>query len=161
MKHLLAIFCFLWPIAAWAGDTYPAGFDPTGSGCGMVAGKIQCLGTSQLTARAVDLHTLTGDVAQIAIPSYVTAYQITAVKITNCSATPVLAQVAVYTGSGATGTNVVAAATITGATSASVVLSSTLASTARLTASTIFVRLTVANVAALTCDVHLNIDDLT
>lgn len=115
---------------------------------------------ANLTARSVDLHTATGDVATIAIPSYVTAYQITSVKITNCSTTPVLAQVAVWTGAAGTGTSVVGAAVITGATTAAVVLSSTLATTNRLTAATIFINLPVANVAALTCDVKLSIDDL-
>jgi hypothetical protein len=116
-----------------------------------------------LTARTADLHTATGDVATIAIPSWVTAYAVTNIRVTNCSTTPVLAQVALYTGAGATGTNLVAAGTITGATATSVILPMTLAGTAattRLTASTIFVRVTVANVAILTCDVIISIEDL-
>lgn len=115
---------------------------------------------NNLTARAVDLHTATGDVATIAIPSYVTAYQVTALKIMNCSTTPVLASLGLFTGASATGTTVVTSATITGATSASVVLSATIASTARLTAASLFVNLSVANTAALTCDIKVDIDDL-
>jgi len=115
---------------------------------------------SNLTARAVDLHTATGDVATIAIPSYVTAYQVTSIKITNCSVTPVLASLGLFTGANATGTTVMTSATITGATAATVVLSGTIASSARLTAGNLFFNLSVANVAALTCDLKVNIDDL-
>lgn len=115
---------------------------------------------NNLTARSVDLHTATGDVATIAIPAYVTAYQVTAFKITNCSAIPVLASAGLFTGAGATGTTVVTSATITGATSSSVVLSGTLASTARLTSASLFVNLSVANAAVLTCDIKVDIDDL-
>jgi hypothetical protein len=115
---------------------------------------------NNLTARAVDLHTVTGDVATIAIPSYVTAYQVTAFKITNCSATPVLASLGLFTAASGGGTTVVTAATITGATAATVVLSQTVASLARLTASMLYINLGVANTAALTCDIKVDIDDL-
>jgi hypothetical protein len=114
---------------------------------------------NNLTARAVPINA-TGDAATIAIPSYVTAYQVTAFKITNCSGTPVLATVGLFTGAGATGTTMVTASTITGATSASVVLSQTIASTARQTSSSLFVNIGVANVAAVTCDMKVSIDDL-
>jgi len=115
---------------------------------------------NNLTVRAVDLHTATGDVATIAIPAYVTAYQVTSFKITNCSTTPGLAAFGMFTAASASGTTVVTAATITGATSAAVVLSQTIASSARLTAATLYINLSVANVAALTCDMKVNIDDL-
>jgi hypothetical protein len=114
---------------------------------------------NNLTARAVPINA-TGDQASIAIPSYVTAYQVTAFKITNCSGTPILATVGLFTGAGATGTTMSAAATITGATSSSVVLSQTMASSARISAATLFVNIGVANVAAVTCDVKVTIDDL-
>lgn len=113
-----------------------------------------------LTARAVDLHTATGDVATIAIPSYVTAYQVTSFKVTNCSVTPILASIGLFTGANATGTTMVSAATITGATSTSVVLSQTVASSARITSSQLFVNLGIANTAALTCDMKVGIEDL-
>jgi hypothetical protein len=148
MLRLAALLCIVGASAALAaGPTAPAVNSPMPS-------------LGNLTARAVDLHTATGDVATIAIPSYVTAYQVTSVKVTNCSTTPVLASIALWTGAGGTGTNVVAGSTITGATSPSVVLSETVASSARLTAASIFVNLGVANVAALTCDIKLSIDDL-
>jgi hypothetical protein len=115
---------------------------------------------NNLTARAVNLHTATGDVATIAIPSYVTAYQVTAFKITNCSTTPILASFGLYTAASAGGTTIVTAATITGATAATVVLSQTIASTARLTAPTLYINLGTANALALTCDLKVDIDDL-
>lgn len=114
---------------------------------------------SNLTAYGVQINAIT-DAGTIAIPSYVTAYQVTAFKITNCSGIPVLAQVGLYTGSGATGTPVVTPTTITGATSSTVVLSQTVASSARLTATTLFIRVSVANAASVTCDMKIAIDDL-
>lgn len=115
---------------------------------------------NNLAAYTVDLHTATGDVATVSIPSYVTAFQVTAFKVTNCSVTPIAASVGLFTGAGGTGTTVVTSATITGASSPSVVLSETIASSARLTVSSLFVRLTIANLAALTCDFKIDIDDL-
>lgn len=115
---------------------------------------------TNLTARAVSLGS-TGDQGSIAIPSYVTAYQVTKFLVTNCSTTPVLAQVGLFTAASAGGIAVSASAIITGATSISVVLSQTIASSARLTASTLFVNVAVANVAALTCDLKVSIEDLT
>src|SRR5580692_8935664 len=135
---VMALFAFCSQWADAAGPTTPAVNSPAS-------------GTGNLTANTVDLHTATGDVATIAIPSYVLAYQVTSFKLTNCSATPVLAAVGLFTGAGGTGTTIVAAATITGATSASVVLSPAITSSARLTSSSLFVRLTVANAATLTC----------
>lgn len=115
-----------------------------------------------LTAYAVNMAA-TGDNGSIAVPVWVTAYAITSVRVTNCSATPVLAQIALFTGAGGTGTTIVAAGTVTGATSASVILPMTIAgtvATTRLTAATIFVRVTVQNASALTCDVNISLQDL-
>jgi len=114
---------------------------------------------NNLTARGVQLNA-TGDAATIAIPSYVTAYQVTAFKITNCSGTPVLATVGLFTAASAGGTTMVTAATITGATSAAVVLSQTIASSARVTAGTLFINIGVANTASVTCDMKVDIEDL-
>jgi len=126
-----------------------------------VNSPVQHLGN--LTARTVNLAA-TGDQATISIPSFVTAYVVTAIRLTNCSATPVLAQVGLWTAAGGTGTNLVAAGVITGATSAAVILPLTLAgsvATTRLTAGSLFVRVTVANATALTCDVNVSVQDLT
>lgn len=115
---------------------------------------------NNLTVRGIDLHTATGDVATIPIPAYVTAYQVTGFKITNCSATPVLASVGLFTAASAGGITVVTSATITGANASTVVLSQIIASTARQTAATLFVNLSIANTAALTCDLKVTLDDL-
>lgn len=115
-----------------------------------------------LSAKSVNLSA-TGDQATIAIPPSITKYAVTAVWVTNCSVTPILAQVSMFTGAGGTGTTVVAAGTITGATSAPVILPQSLAGTVSataLTSSSLFVRVSVANVAALTCDVYTVINDL-
>src|SRR5882672_5067203 len=115
-----------------------------------------------LTARTVNFAA-TGDNATITVPAWVTAYVVTNIRVTNCSATPVLAQVGLWTAAGGTGTNLVAAGTVTGATSAAIILPMTLAgtvATTRLTAASLFVRITVANATALTCDVNVNIQDL-
>ncbi len=109
------------------------------------------------SARTVNLAA-TGDQATITIPPSVTKYLVTHVILTNASAIPVLAQVAIYTGAAASGTNVVAAATITGATGPTVVLSLTLAGTiaaTALTASQLFVNVAVANATALTADIYI------
>ncbi len=114
---------------------------------------------ANLTAYAVPINSI-ADAATIAIPSYVTAYQVTVFKITNCSGTPVLGTVGLYTGAGATGTTVVTPTTITAASSSSVVLSQTIASSVRLTAATLYIRVSVANTAAVTCDMKVAIEDL-
>lgn len=113
-------------------------------------------------AKGVILGSGTGDKATISIPASITRYQVLGVGITNCSVTPILAQVSLWTGAGGTGTNVVAAGTITGATSSSVIINSTLAgtvATTMLNSNSIFVNVTVANAAGLTCDVGVRIQD--
>ena len=134
-----------------AGSAFAAG--PTTQAVNSPASSL-----GNLTAYTVQINAI-ADAGTIAIPSYVTAYQVTSFKITNCSGTPVLAQVGLYTGAGATGTTVVTPTTITGATASTVVLSQTIASSARLTASTLFIRVSVANAASVTCDMKITIDD--
>jgi hypothetical protein len=121
-------------------------------------------GNNVYQAKGVVLGAGTGDKATITIPASITRYQVLGVSITNCSATPVLAALALWTGASGTGTNVVAAATITGATSSSVIINSTLAgsvATTMLTAGTIYINVTVANAAGLTCDIGIRIQDWT
>lgn len=113
---------------------------------------------ANLTAYTVQINSI-GDPATIAIPPYVTAYQVTAFKITNCSGTPILGQVGLFTAASGGGTAVVTAATITGATASSVVLSQTIASSARITAATLFIHVSVANSASVTCDMKVDIED--
>lgn len=119
------------------------------------------LGGAVLTTKAVNLGT-TGDQGTVAIPSWLALYQIESIRVSNCSAIPVLAQAAIYTASGGGGTNMVAATTITGATSAGVVLPLTLAGTSATTtfsAATLYVRVAVANTAPLTCDFQFQLSD--
>lgn len=92
-----------------------------------------------------------------------TALTVTAAKyivrkfiVTNCSGTPVLAQVAVYTGASASGTTVVTAAILTTLTGSTKFVDMTLAlTTDTLAASTLFVRNAVVQGSALTCDVYV------
>jgi hypothetical protein len=147
LRILLSILATLWLSAALAaGPTTQAVNSPAQS-------------LNNLTARNVQLNSQT-DAATIAIPAYVTAYQVTAFKITNCSGTPILATVGLYTAASQGGTTVVTAATITGATAASVVLAQTIASSARLTAATLYINIGVANTASVTCDMKVDIEDL-
>ncbi len=114
-------------------------------------------------AKTVNLAA-TGDAATIAIPASITRYQIIGISVTNCSATPVLAQAALYTGAGATGTNLVAATVITGATGPTVVVALTLAGTVgltMLTATPLYINVVVANATALTCDIGIRLQDWT
>jgi len=147
MKKILTLFfalCF--SVAQAAGPTTTAVNSPAPT-------------LNNLTVYAVPINSI-ADAATIAIPSYVTAYQVTSFKITNCSGTPILAQVGLFTAASGGGTTIVTPAVITGATSTPVVLSQTIASTARQTAATLFVRVSVANAAAVTCDMKITIDDL-
>lgn len=116
--------------------------------------------TIALSAKAVTISA-TGDQGTITVPGYITKYSVTTMVVTNCSGTPLAAQVALWTGAGGTGTNVVAAGTITGATSSTVmVLPTVTAATTALTSSSLFVRITVQNVAAITCDFYVIVNNL-
>src|ERR1700733_473686 len=170
IMRLLSIVAFLfWSCAALA--QMPA-VNTTPTGCGttgwpLVAGSpMQCAlppgPQSIIQAKAVVLGSGTGDKATISVPTTITRYQIIGISTTNCSVTPILAAFGVWTGAGGTGTSVVAATTITGATGTTVILNSTLAgsvATTMLTAASLFVNVTVANAAALTCDIGVKIQD--
>jgi hypothetical protein len=114
------------------------------------------------SARGVNLAA-TGDQGVISIQPSITKYVILQVILTNASATPVLAQIAVYTGAVATGTTIVAAGTITGAVGSTVILSLALAGTiaaTALTAGALYVNVAVANATALTADIYITATDL-
>lgn len=116
--------------------------------------------TQTLSAKGVTIST-TGDQATIAIPSYISKYGVSSLVVTNCSAAPILAQVALWTAAGGTGTNVTAAATITGASSVTSMVTPTVtAANVALTASSLFVRIAVANTAAVTCDFYVVLTNL-
>lgn len=117
----------------------------------------------QLSARGINLASL-ADAAIIAVPAYIKKYKINGVYVTNASATPILAQLSIYTAASAGGTNIVAAAVLTGLTSAAVIQTSTLAGTiaaTMLTAASLYLRCSVANAGALTADVYIDIEDMT
>lgn len=114
-----------------------------------------------LSSKGITIST-TGDQATIALPTGVSKFAITAFIVTNCSGTPLLAQVALYTAAGGTGTNAVAATTITAASSASAMVNATIATpNTALTSSSLFVRIVVANTAAVTCDMYVVVNNLT
>lgn len=116
--------------------------------------------TIALSAKGVTIST-TGDQGTITIPGYITKYSVSQMVVTNCSGTPVLAQVALWTGAGGSGTNVSAAATITAASSATAIVNPTItAATTALTSSSLFVRIAVANTAAITCDFYAVVNNL-
>lgn len=116
--------------------------------------------TIALSAKAVTISA-TGDQGTITVPAYITKYSVASMVVTNCSGTPLAAQVAMFTGAAGTGTTVVAAGTITGATSSTVmVLPTVTAATTALTSSSLFVRVTVQNVAAITCDFYVIVNNL-
>jgi hypothetical protein len=103
-------------------------------------------------ATALNLNAVADTALTVAAAKYI----VRKVVVTNCSTAPVLAQVALYTGAGATGTTVVAAATITALTGATKFLDMTMALTTDvLTASTLYARNAVAQTSALTCDVYV------
>lgn len=116
--------------------------------------------TQALSAKSVTIST-TGDQGTIAIPSYITKYNVASFVATNCSATPILAQIAMWTAAGGTGTNVVGAATITAASSTTAIVPLTVTATnTALTSGALFIRIAVANTAAVTCDFFVVINNL-
>jgi hypothetical protein len=116
--------------------------------------------TIALSAKSVTIST-TGDQGTISVPNYITKYAVTSFIVTNCSATPILAQVALWTAAGGTGTNVSAAATITGASSATAMVNPTVtAASTALTSSSLFIRIAIANAAAVTCDFYAVLNNL-
>jgi hypothetical protein len=92
------------------------------------------------------------DVAVIPIPDDLQArgFRVTGFLVYNTTATPVLAQLALYTAAAAGGANLVAAAILTALSSATQVLSMTVADGSKQTTANLYLRLTVANAAAAT-----------
>lgn len=130
-----------------------------------VTGPLVCIKGANVTpsSRMVNIAT-TGDVGAIGIPTGITKYQLVAVQVTNCTVTPVLAQMNVNTLAAGAGTSLVDNATLTGAVGAGIILPRTLttiAQTNALIATTLFVNMGVANADPGTCDVYATIRDLT
>lgn len=99
----------------------------------------------------------------IPIVSTVTAFQVTAITVTNCSLSLTLAAGGFYSATSKAGTPIVAAATVYSAlTGASVILNPTIATlTVRYAVANIYLSLTTAQGAAATCDVYVWGNDLT
>lgn len=126
---------------------------------GLGAGQQKVLGT----LRAANFNS-TADQA-IPIPAQITAFQITSIVATNCSASLTLAVGGFYPTTSKGGTPIVAAtqiySTLTGAT---LLLATTIAATplvTRYTISTVYLSLTTAQGGAATCDVYVVGVDLT
>lgn len=175
MKTLAVIFVAVFLVASSvAGQnalSQPIPAVNTNAGCssgqviGNVSSSMGCINalagaTQALSAKIVTISTI-GDQGTIVVPSYITKYSVSSFVVTNCTATPILAQVAIWTAAGGTGTNVVGAATITAASSTSAIVPMTVTATnTALSAGTLFVRIAVANVAAITCDFYAVINNL-
>lgn len=108
-------------------------------------------------AKSVNLNS----VADTAITISAAKYIVRRVTVTNCSATPVLAQIAVYSATGAGGTNIVAAVVLTSLAAPTTLVDLTIVpTTTAFTAATLYARNMVAQGSGLTCDVYLTGDVL-
>lgn len=108
-------------------------------------------------AKTVNLNA----VADTAITISATKYVVRRVTVTNCSASPVLAQMAVYTGTAASGTNIVAAVVLTSLTAPGTLVDLTVVpTTTAFTVATLYARNMVVQGSGLTCDVYLTGDVL-
>jgi hypothetical protein len=97
------------------------------------------------------------DVAVIPVPAELAArgYRVTGFLVYNASGAPVLAQLALRNAAAGAGDALVAAAVLTALTGVLEVLSMTVAVGAKQTATSLYARLTVANVAAETVSVKV------
>ena len=104
-------------------------------------------------ATSVNLNSV-GDTT-IAIKA--TKYVVRKITVTNCSATPALAQLAMYTAAGAGGINFVAATVLTTLEAATVLVDLTVinVTATALSAATLYARNTVVQQSALTCDIYV------
>lgn len=115
-------------------------------------------GTKAYKVSGVNLNS----VADTAITGLPAKWRPTKLTAYDTSGTPVLAAVALYTGAGATGTNLVSAMVLTGLTGASKVADATLiAITDYRTETTIYLRNVTAQGTALTASFVLFLEDLT
>ena len=122
--------------------------------------KISDVRLKQYTITGIPINSANTDVGNfIGLP---TKYRVRSLTAFDASGTPILGSLALYTAAAAGGTNLVAAATITALTAASKFFDFTLAVTADYqTATTLYLRNVIANAAAVTVSVRLEIEDLT
>ena len=104
------------------------------------------------SAQSVNLNAVADTVAQIFAAGNVSVQSII---VTNASISLSTAQLAVYTGAGATGTAVKTAYALSGNTSSTVVVVTAATSTALITGDQLFIRCTTAQGAAATADVFI------
>lgn len=149
MKQLLRVLLLLL-VAAGAPSAQVANID--GTAAGLTAGSgVLAKGTS------VNLNAVADTTLAITSAKYIVRKFV----VTNCSTTPVLAQLALYTAAAASGTTVVTGAILTALTGTTKFIDMTLALTTDvLTNATLYARNTVAQTSALTCDIYVLGDTL-
>jgi hypothetical protein len=110
------------------------------------------------SAQSVNLNSVADTVANILVSGRVSVQSII---VTNASVDLTTAQLAVYTGAGATGTAVKSAYALTGNTTAAKTVVTAATSTDAITGSPLYIRCTTAQGAAATADVFIYGYDLT
>jgi nitrous oxidase accessory protein NosD len=110
------------------------------------------------SAQSVDLNTVGDTIAPILVAGRVSVQSII---VTNASVSLTTAQLAVYTGAGATGATVKSAYALSGNTAASTVVVTAATSTAAITSTPLYLRCTTAQGAAATADIFVYGYDLT
>lgn len=110
------------------------------------------------SAQSVNLNSVADTVANILVSGRVSVQSII---VTNASTDLTTAQLAVYTGAGATGTAVKSAYALTGNTTAAKTVVTAATSTDAITGTPLYIRCTTAQGAAATADVFIYGYDLT
>jgi len=111
-------------------------------------------------ARIPTLNVNLNNVADTIVQIPYSKYRVLGMYVYDASATPLLAQLGLFTAAAGGGNAVVAAVTLTALTSASKLLALTIALGDVLTGNTLYLRNTVAQQSALNVDVMLDIMDL-
>lgn len=163
MKYLTAVLLLFFGVLAARADSLPAVNSTLGAGVAVSSGALIANGGGPLaTLRSANFNS-TADQA-LTLPSKVTAYQLSSIVVTNCSANLTTAAGGFYTAASKGGSAVVAAIQLySGLTGATIILNPTIAAAGllKLTASPLYLSLTTAQGGAATCDVYLFGNDLT
>lgn len=110
------------------------------------------------SAQSVNMNAVADTIAPILVAGSVSVQSII---VANASTSLTTAQIAVYTGAGATGTTVKSAYAVSGNTSAAKVVVTAATSTDAVTSTPLYIRCTTAQGAAATADVFIYGYDLT
>lgn len=105
------------------------------------------------SAKAVNVNSVGDTVAAIINNSG--SYSVQSIIVTNASISLTTAQLAVYSGPGATGTTVKSAYALSGNTSSTTVVITAATSTDLLSGNNLYLRCTTAQGAAATCDIYV------